>query len=190
MVLLHVGAVFQYDSAIQNIEVEKTKTLDINTKLLELNNNLLADQGNKLLNNPDNKVDKRTSREVVTAVIANSAQTNKEITQGLITQLSENKTEKEIKTILPVSYIKSGAMYIVPILIAFLLGVIALFISKTSHTVIQTEEPSVAPVINDESVVTYRTEPVMENLPTTDGSNETVVSVPDKNEILGQLRGN
>jgi len=190
MVLLHVGAVFQYDSAIQNIEVEKTKTLDINTKLLELNNNLLADQGNKLLNNPDNKVDKRTSREVVTAVIANSAQTNKEITQGLITRLSENKTEKEIKTILPVSYIKSGAMYIVPILIAFLLGVIALFISKTSHTVIQTEEPSVAPVINDESVVTYRTEPVMENLPTTDGSNETVVSVPDKNEILGQLRGN
>lgn len=142
MVLLHVGAVFQYDSALSKLKNTQKETIDGSAKILELNNKLLTEQGAALLgttgvtSSDDTAADKnlayKIKRDALKTVIETSAKTNSELAKGVIDKLGENPEEEKISTILPIGYIKSGAMYIVPILIGFLLGVGALFISKTS----------------------------------------------------------
>lgn len=189
MVLIHVGAVFQYDSAIAKINLNKSETLNLNEKVLELNNKLMTDQGNTLLSNSGTKLDSRTVRESLKTIVEASARNNKELASEMLKKVDSTEEESKIKTILPVSYITSGAMYIVPILISFLLGTVALFISKTSPT-----ETSVANVVPHPEPVPTNTIPNLDNIIDAVTENEyTEVPMSDnhkltQDEILEELR--
>jgi hypothetical protein len=130
MVLLHVGAIFQYDSALAKIKADKKNTLDVSAQVLKLNNQLMIEQGQAIVGNVGDNA--RTKRETLKTLIETSAQSNRELSDKLLSSSDTKKEEDNIKTILPLGYITSGAMFIVPILVAFGLGMIALFLSKSS----------------------------------------------------------
>ena len=134
MMLLHVGAVFQYDSGIAKVKAAQTELIVNSSKMLELSSSLSTKQGSELLNIVKQDKNTKSNFQALNAVLSNTTAGNTELVKETLKNLSSSEVvnKNNIKTILPISYIESGTMYVVPILISFLLGVGALFISKSS----------------------------------------------------------
>lgn len=195
MMLLHVGAVLQYDSAISKINTEKAETINLNKQVLELNNTLITQQGTAILKGSGQKMDQRTLREAVRTITETTAKNNRELTSEMLKGIGTEEKEAGIKTILPLWYIKGGTMYIVPILISFLLGVLALFISKTSpdlnqsvvveNIAIETKDQVISEIEKIANSDYFETDIEEFNLDSTSTVNN---NQPTQDQILEELR--
>lgn len=134
MMLLHVGSVFQYDSGMVKLKSEKTEYTNAASELLELNNKLSIAQNTALLETIKRENNNNANRKALEVVVNKTNESNANLVGKTLESInsSEKVNKNNIKTLLPIEYIESGAMYIVPILISFFIGIVALFISKTS----------------------------------------------------------
>lgn len=134
MMLLHVGSVFQYDSGMVKLKSEKTEYTNAASELLELNNKLSIAQNTALLETIKGENNNNANRKALEAVVSKTNESTANLVSKTLESINTNEkvNKNNIKTLLPIEYIESGAMYIVPILISFFIGIGALFISKTS----------------------------------------------------------
>lgn len=187
IMLGHVGAIIQYNSSKMSIKAKQEARLDTSRKLIDLASQSTINQSRELLDTIASN-SKLRSKSTITDVAKSALEVNSKNTSSLLNVATQQDYDNEITTYLPISYIESGTIIVIPILTAFLLAAIAQFISKTSIDTNLVSETSPQSKFTIPTVTLSESDDTEPNMLNETGQLAPITVAYDRDSILNQLR--